>query len=257
MSEMTSPSWPGRLPPRTWLTAVVLFLSTYLFMWSYVHNAIDTRPCLGHLPDPLQAVIPFNRWWFFISHDVYSVVTVGVTLLLLGEAVRGRHLPLVRWGAALGFCAVQRSILLLLIPLCRPGVEAGACAIEAFQYVSLGPVQFPLRMWATNDLLFSGHIAEFIVLMRAVPHWPRWSKALLWVFQLGQAYALLATRGHYLADILLAIPCAYFADLLAMRLLAKVTATAPARLPALAPAPAESWNVSSPPPSSGRSAASL
>jgi hypothetical protein len=70
--------------------------------------------------------------------------------------------------------------------------------------------------------LFSGHVGEFLLLLRLTRSWPRWPRAVLAVFSVLQIYGLLATRGHYTVDIILAFPCAYFADRMAVHVLALV-----------------------------------
>jgi hypothetical protein len=42
------------------------------------------------------------------------------------------------------------------------------------------------------------------------------------VFQILQAYGLIATRGHYTIDLVLAVPCAFFADSMAVELLDRI-----------------------------------
>jgi uncharacterized membrane protein len=59
--------------------------------------------------------------------------------------------------------------------------------------------------------------------MWAAPHWPRPARIALVVFQVLQAYALIATRGHYTVDVLLAVPCAYFADGMSLWLLGRLS----------------------------------
>jgi hypothetical protein len=67
-------------------------------------------------------------------------------------------------------------------------------------------------MFASNDLLFSGHICELVLLIRATRSWPRAGRAVLWTYQILQIYGLLSGRGHYTVDIILAFPIAIFAD---------------------------------------------
>lgn len=206
-----------RMPLRAWLLASAAFLAAYLGMWMFVHAWVDTHPCLGHPPDPLYRLIPADGRFSLVSHELYALSTLGCLGALVVGAARGRHRPLVRWGAALAVQAVERSVCMLLLPLCRYGVAAGTCAATSAPTVRVLGLDVPWRMWATNDLVFSGHVGEVVLLLCATPHWPRWARRALVGFQLAQMYALIATRGHYTIDLLLAVPCALFADRVAVR----------------------------------------
>jgi hypothetical protein len=210
---------PSRLPLRVWLCAIAAFIAAYGTMWSIVHVRADTRPCLVHLPDPFFDLIPYDRSWYYVSHDVYFVFTAGAVIGLLYQAVRGDHRGIVRWGTALTFQAIMRSITITLLPICRITVAPGTIALKEIPTLDLGFFEIPWRVWASNDLIFSGHVGEFLLLYWATRSWPAKVRVLLVLFQLLQAYALLATRGHYAIDLLIAIPCAYLADGLAMRCL--------------------------------------
>ncbi|HEY6559097.1 MAG TPA: phosphatase PAP2-related protein [Polyangiaceae bacterium] len=203
---------PPRLPLRVWVLASLAFVAVYLLMWSVVHVHVDVRPCLLRLPDPLFAVIPHDRRWDLITHDLYEVLTVGSVAVLIYQAVRGDHRGLVRFGAGLAVQAMLRCATLMLLPLCRANLTAGTVALKRVPTLQLGPIELPWRVWATNDLVFSGHVGEFLLLYWATRNWHPAVRMGLIVFQVLQAYALIATRGHYTVDILLALPCAYFAN---------------------------------------------
>lgn len=203
---------PRRLPLRVWVLASIAFVAVYLLMWSVVHVHVDVRPCLLRLPDPLFEVVPYGKRWDLVTHDLYEVITVASVVVLVYQAVRGDHRGLVRFGAGLAVQAMLRCATLMLLPLCRANLTAGTIALKQVPTLALGPIELPWRVWATNDLVFSGHVGEFLLLYWATRTWHPVARALLIVFQVLQAYALLATRGHYTIDILLALPCAYFAN---------------------------------------------
>jgi PAP2 superfamily protein len=228
---------PTRCPGWLWATGVTSFLVVYFAMFSWVHVTADTRLCQLRLDDPLFKLIPLDRRWFLVTHDFYIAATVSCVVLLFGQALLGDHRPLLRWGLALTVMAVLRSATILLVPLCRANVEPGTVAVTHAQltFLGVGPWSIPFRPFARNDLLFSGHVGELILLLRATRSWPRPARAVLWAWQVLQIYGLLATRGHYSVDILLAIPCAWFGDAVAVRLLALASA---ARAPATAAASA-------------------
>jgi hypothetical protein len=214
---------PHRLPLRVWVLASLAFVSVYLLMWSVVHVLVDVRPCLLNLPDPLFEIVPKDTRWDFITHDVYTFVTVGALAALVYQALRGDHRGLVRWGSGLAVQAMLRCCTLTLLPLCRVNLAAGSVALKTVPTLQIGPFELPWRVWATNDLVFSGHVGEFLLLYWATRSWPASVRVALVVFQVLQAYALLATRGHYTIDLLLAVPCAYFADGVATYCLVRLT----------------------------------
>jgi hypothetical protein len=214
---------PGRLPPRAWGVATALFVSTYVTMWTFVHTYVDRHPCIGHPRDPLYALIPCDGRWSFVSHELYGFVTFASLAGLVLGCVRGDHVPLVRYGAALSFQAIERSACMLLVPLCRANVTPGTCAETSVPTFHVGGLSIPWHPWASNDLLFSGHVGELILLLAATPGWPRWARTGLIAYQIVQVYALIATRGHFTIDVLLAIPCAFFADRLAVRMLSALS----------------------------------
>jgi hypothetical protein len=208
---------------RIWAGGIVCFLLCYGTMWSYVHAYADLHPCIAHLPDPLFALVSYQPWFFQVTGPFYKCLTVFLTLVLLGQAILGDHVPLVRWGVALSVQALLRSVTILLIPLCRVTVPVGTCAATSIRTYDIGPLHVPWHLSALNDLMFSGHVGEFILLMLATRSWPRPVRAALWTWQIVQAYGLIATRGHYTADIVVAIPFALLADRVAMAVLGRLS----------------------------------
>jgi hypothetical protein len=218
-SHAGAPGLPPRFPARVWAAVVTAFLVAYGFMFSYVHPAIDTRKCTMRFDDPLMALIPFNDALYLVTHELYYAFTGGAAVVLFATAVRRNHAPLLRWGLGLTVQAALRSATLLLVPLCRATQQPGTAPLAEWPLVEVGPFRFPFRTWATNDMMFSGHVGEFVLLSLATRHWPRPARLALVGFQIAQAYGLIATRGHYSIDILVAIPCALLADAAAVRLL--------------------------------------
>jgi len=210
---------PAKLPLRVWVLSSLAFVGAYLLLWSYVHIQADIRPCELTLRDPLFAWIPHRRSWSFVSHTVYEIFTVSAVAALVYRAVRGDHRPLVRFGAALSVQGLLRAVTILLLPLCRANLKPGTIAIDRIPTIDLGFFELPWRVWATNDLVFSGHVGEFLLLTWVTRDWPRPARVLLIAFQVLQVYALLATRGHYTIDIVLAVPCAFLANAVAVRAL--------------------------------------
>lgn len=203
---------PTRFSARVWVGVVLAFLTTYAFMFVVVHPIVDTRVCAMRFDDPLFTIIPRDLRLYFITHDVYYVFNIGGTLALIGMALRGRQAPLFRWLAALAAQALLRSVTLLAVPLCRATQLPGTAPLAELPTVDLGFVTIPFRTWATNDLMYSGHAGEFVILSLIVRgQWPKSLQVLLLAFQVVQAYGLMATRGHYSIDILVAIPAAFLA----------------------------------------------
>jgi hypothetical protein len=215
---------PRRMPLPVWLIAIFAFLTVHVFMWSVVHVHADSRPCLTQLPDPLYTIVPFDPRWYFVSHQIYSTLTVLALVGLVYSALRGDERSLLRWGMALTLQAAIRSVTVTLLPICRMGVEAGTIPLRHVPTVGFGTFRIPWHAWAVNDLVFSGHVGEFLLLFWATRDWPRPVRSGLVVFQLAQAYALIATRGHYTIDMFLAVPCAYFADSVAVKILGALAA---------------------------------
>jgi hypothetical protein len=208
-----------RLPLAAWLFAFFAFFAAHIYMFSYAHVVADTRACGFRIDDPLYHLIPLDRRFFLVTQQLYVLALSLTGAALLVQAFRGDHRPAVRVFLGLGIVAVIRSTTILLLPLCRANVEPGTIALLEVPYLDLGLFRIPWRPFARNDLFFSGHVAEMVILLRATRNWPRPARILLWVWQLTQAYALLAVRGHYTIDILMAVPYAAFADVFAVRLL--------------------------------------
>jgi hypothetical protein len=204
---------PARLPARVWVATTLAFVAAYGFLFTVVHPLVDTRRCLTQLPDPLFAILPYDHAWYLVSHELFYLVTVVSLTALVARTARGDHWPLVRFAAGISLQAALRSITLALLPICRATVQPGHAALDHVPTLDLGLLRIPWRTWATNDLVFSGHVGEFLILSFAVWRvWPRRARAALVAFQLLQAVALIATRGHYTVDIVIAIPFAFFAD---------------------------------------------
>lgn len=222
---------PRRIRARVWLLTLFAVVAVYFFMWSVIHVAADIRPCLGQLDDPLHHLVPLDPRWAAVSHELYVVVVLSTIAVMFAVAALGDHRPVVRWGMALAIVAVLRSTTIWLVPLCQVGVEAGTSHLAELPWVEVGPLRVLWRAFATNDLLFSGHMAECILALRATRSWPRGLRAAMWVFLVAQAYALLATRGHYSVDLLVAVPMAYLADRVALGTLARLCRPRAARRP--------------------------
>jgi hypothetical protein len=219
---------PARLPRSVWVATGLAFVCAYGFLFTVVHPYVDTRICVAQLPDPLFAVIPYHHGWYRISHELFYLVTAVCLAALLGQVARGEHRALVRFAAGISVQAVLRAITLVLLPLCRATVAPGTAALDAVPTIDLGFMHLPWRTWATNDLVFSGHVGEFLILSLAVrPFWPGRARLALGLFQVLQAVALVATRGHYTVDIVIAVPFAFFADRLTVAALAHWTARRP------------------------------
>jgi hypothetical protein len=172
------------------------------------------------LPDPLMRLIPLDLRWAVVTRKLYAFITGGGAVWFLVLAVRGNHRPALRFATALAITAVLRSLTVMLLPLCRATVEAGTVVLTETPLLDLGLFKVPFRTYASNDLVFSGHVAELLLLYWAGGRfWPRGAKPVLVVFQVLQAYGLLATRGHYTVDMVIAVPFAFFADSLASWLL--------------------------------------
>jgi hypothetical protein len=215
---------PARLPLSVWLGAAAALLLAYGFLFTYVHPHVDVRRCVARLPDFMFAVLPFDPRWYRVSHELFYLVSLACLGALFYQAARGEHRPLLRFAAAVALQAVLRSITLLMLPICKANVEPGHAALDHMPMADLGFARIPWRMWATNDLIFSGHVSEFLILSFAIwPSWPPGARLGLVVFQLLQATALIATRGHYTIDIIIAVPFAFFADRVTVAALARWT----------------------------------
>jgi hypothetical protein len=203
---------PPALPLSVWSFSLLAFLAVYLFMFTYVHIVADTRLCLLRLDDPLMSLIPHDDRWLFITVDVYIVISVIALATVIAQACLGDHRPMVRWGLGLAITGSFRACTILLVPLCRWTRQPGTAALTSVPTLDLGFVEIPWRMLASNDLLFSGHVCEFILLLRATRSWPAWARSVIWAFQILQIIGLIGGRGHYSVDILIAIPIAVCAD---------------------------------------------
>jgi hypothetical protein len=209
-----------RFGARVWLSVLGSLACVYAFMFGVVHVAVDMRVCVATLPDPLMRLIPLDIRWAIVTRKIYALITGGGAIWFVALAVRGNHRPALRFATALAITAVLRSITVMLMPLCRATVAAGTVVLTETPLLDLGLFKVPFRTYASNDLVFSGHVAELLLLYWAGGRlWPRGAKPVLVVFQVLQAYGLLATRGHYTVDMVIAVPFAFFADSLACWLL--------------------------------------
>ncbi len=211
---------PLRLPYSTWVIVFLSFMAVYFFIFSVVHPLADTRICRMQLDDPLYPFVTFNRGWHFVTMTCYVVITLTAGAALLGQAYLGDHRPVLRWVTGLTLQGMLRSATIMLVPFCKATVTPGTTALPVMPTTTFCGVTFPWRPFATNDLLFSGHVGEFILLMRVTRSWPPAVRAFLWGYQILQIYGLLATRAHYTIDMIVAVPCAYFVDRVGVRLLA-------------------------------------
>jgi hypothetical protein len=186
---------------------------------------VDTRICVAHLPDPFFHIIPMDQRWFLVTKDVYTIVTIWMFVEMLAQGLRGEdHRTVVRFAFGLAALGFQRCLTLWLLPLCRLTTPVGTARFAELPTVDLGFFELPFRMFATNDLVFSGHVGEAVLFLLCTKNWRRSARIGLWIFLLVQCYALIAVRGHYTVDLLIAIPCAFFADLIAVKILTRATA---------------------------------
>jgi PAP2 superfamily protein len=213
---------PQRFSARIWTAVVLGFVLAYGFLFTVVHPYVDTRTCVAQLPDPLFALLRYDARWFRVSHELFYAVTAASLVALGLQVARGEHRPLLRFGLGISLQAPLRALTMALLPLCRATCPPGTAARATVPMMDLGFVKFPWLTWATNDLVFSGHVAEFLILYLAVrAFWPRSALLALIVFQVLEALALIITRGHYTIDIVIAIPFALLADRMAVALLAR------------------------------------
>jgi hypothetical protein len=214
---------PARFAAWVWIVVATAFLTAYGFLFSIVHPYIDTRRCVSPLPDPLFRLLPYDPRWYRVSHELFYVVTAVGLIALLAQAVRGEQRPMLRFALGISIQAPLRALTMVLLPLCRATVLAGHAAREVVPTLNLGFARVPWLTWATNDLVFSGHVAEFLILTFAVrAFWSRGALAALAVFQVLEALALIITRGHYTADVVIAVPFAFLADRLAVAVLRRL-----------------------------------
>jgi hypothetical protein len=211
-----NPSLRVTFPAAVWVAVLFSLACVYAFMFGVVHVACDMRPCVARLPDPLMDLVPLDIRWALVTRTIYAFITGGGAIWFIVLAVRGNHRPALRFATALAITALLRSTTVLLLPLCRATIEPGTIVLTQTPLLDLGLFKVPFRTYATNDLVFSGHIAELLMLTWAGGKWwPRGALPVLVVFQILQAYGLLATRGHYTVDMVIAVPFAFFADRLA------------------------------------------
>jgi hypothetical protein len=214
---------PARFRPAVWLLVTAAFVAAYGFLFMVVHPFVDTRPCVAQLPDPLFRLLAYDPRWYRVSHELFYVVTVVALAALLGHAARGEHRPLLRFALGISLQAPLRALTMYLLPLCRATVQPGHAARLVVPTLNLGFAKVPFLTWATNDLVFSGHVAEFLILSLAVrAFWSRPAMVGLVVFQILEALALVITRGHYTVDLVIAVPFALLADRLAVASLARL-----------------------------------
>lgn len=199
------------------MTALVV---VHYILFGIVHNAVDTRICIGYSPDPLFSLIPRDDRWLFVTRQMYESVAYIATFAVFYQAFRGTHTPALRWSIALCFMSTMRMATLLLIPLCRPTVLAFAAPpLASPAMLNLHFFSVPLRIYALNDVIYSGHTSLFILLLMCTSTWRTINRLLVGLFLVVMVYGLIAARDHYTIDILLAIPCSYFADACAVFLL--------------------------------------
>ena len=209
-----------RYPWYVWLAILGTFSVVHYLVWGIVHNIVDMRVCVGVSPDPLLAIIPYDERWTFVTRDLYVAVLLIATVAVLYQAFRGIHTPGLRWGLGLTFMSSMRIATLLLIPLCRPTVQPfGPPPLASWSMVNLHFFSVPWRIFALNDVVYSGHASVFLLLLLATNTWPNIARFCVAAFLALMIYGMLAMRDHYSVDILLAFPCSYAADALAVSIL--------------------------------------
>lgn len=212
-----------RYPWHVWVAILSAFVVVHCTLFSLVDNLVDMRVCIGYSPDPLFKIIPFDTRWFFVTRDIYFAMILGAAAAVFVQAVRGVHTPALRWVLALSFMSFIRMGTLLTLPLCRPTVAAfGPPPLASPQMLNLHFFAIPWRIFALNDMVFSGHTGLFLLLLLASGTWFGIARLGVKIFLALMIYGLLATRDHYTVDILLAFPCAFFADFLAVTILRRL-----------------------------------
>lgn len=212
-----------RYPWWVWALVLTSFALAQFLVWGLVHNIVDMRVCLGYSPDPVLKLIPYDTRWTLVTRDMYvwACLVGGAAVFILGGF--GKHTPALRWGLGLTFMQLMRTGTLLLIPLCRPTVVAGAAPpLTSPEMVNLHFFQIPFRIFALNDMVFSGHTSVFLTLLLATATWPTVVRALIAIFLAFMIYGMLAMRDHFIIDVLLAFPCSYFADAIGCFVLRKL-----------------------------------
>jgi hypothetical protein len=224
-----------------WALGLGGLVASYAVTWCVVHPYVDTHPCIAHLPDPLYPLIPYDPRWYFLTTDVYITLVAATSLALFAGAVRGDHETTLRMLFSLSIMAFERCATIMLVPVCRLTVKPGTVKLAAVPTLDLGLFRLPWRPLAANDLVFSGHVSYFLLLMVAARRWPRWALWGLGGFEVAQVWGLLSTRGHYTVDLLLAVPCCVMADVVALRALrAAEVAAVPVPVRSAAPSAAAS-----------------
>jgi hypothetical protein len=214
--------WP------VWAAVFSALAAVHALLFGVVHNYVDTRACIGYSPDPVLELIPFDVRWEIVTVDLYVAFSIAAAAALLVQAARGNHGPALRFALALAFMTSMRMATLLMIPLCGPTVPLGGPPpLASPSMLHLGFVSVPWRMFAANDMVYSGHTSFFLLLLLATRAWARAARVALAVFVLVMMYGLLAARNHYAIDLLLAFPCSYFADMVARALLRRPAAPQP------------------------------
>ena len=215
-----------RYPWYIWFLIIATFAVVHYILWGYVHNFVDLRVCLGFSPDPLLKIIPYDERWTFVTRDLYVAVLLIAMVTVFYQGFRGVHVPALRWGLALSFMSVLRMATLILIPLCRPTVAPfGPPPLSHMAMVNLYFFSIPWHLFALNDVVYSGHSAAFITLLLATNTWPNVVRWGVGIFLALMIYGMLAMRDHYTVDILLAFPCSYFSDMIAVSILRRLKAS--------------------------------
>jgi hypothetical protein len=206
--------WP------VWVAVFTAFAAVHALLFGFVHNHVDLRDCIGYSPDPVLKLIPFDLRWEIVTIRLYVACSVVAAVMLVAQAVRGAHAPALRFTLAVMFMTSMRMATLLMIPLCGPTVPVGGPApLQAPSMLHLGFLAVPWRMFAANDMVYSGHTSFFLLLLLATRTWAPALRLAVALFVLLMMYGLLAARNHYSIDLLLAFPCSYFADMLSVTLL--------------------------------------
>jgi hypothetical protein len=210
-----------------WVAVFTAFFIVHGLLFCLVHNYVDMRACMGHSPDPLLKLIPFDPRWRMVTIYLYIAFIVVTALAVLTQAARGLHSPALRWALALVFMTSMRMATLMMIPLCGPTVPAGyPAALASPAMLNLGFLSFPWRVFAQNDMVYSGHTSLFVMLLLATRTWAPAARVTVGIFVALMMYALLGEREHYTIDLLLAFPCSFFADTLSVTLLRRAARSA-------------------------------
>jgi hypothetical protein len=213
-----------RYPWPVWVAVMSAFALVHCTLFGYVHNAVDLRVCSAYSPDPFLRFVPFDSRWTLVTHDLYLAMTLAVSAVVIVQAIYGVHTPALRLALSLCFMTSMRMATLLMIPLCRPTVKAFAPPpLASPQMLNLHFFSIPWRVFALNDLVYSGHTALFVLVLLISGTWFVLARLGVAVFLVLMMYGLLAARDHYSVDLLLAFPCAFFANALAVRILRHFT----------------------------------